>query len=250
MTPDENIPIVILGGFLSPMNIYSEMSRIIQECTHRNVLIVDVQPYDWFPVFFPVGWRLILDKLDRTVRKAVSMCPQRKAILVGHSQGGVLARLYLSDLHFYRKKYSGFQHITRLVTLGSPHHNQGGMDRGGPMARWIDERLPGTYYAPQVSYLSVAGQFIQGNPNGSSQEQKASRIYQQICGDPLAWGDAITPCPSALLKGSEKLVLDGVSHYSIFGESWYGSANVVQKWCQTLLDEDQALKLNQPTPGL
>ena len=64
--------------------------------------------------------------------------------------------------------------------------------------------------------------------------------YQQVCGDAAAWGDGITPVPSAHLPGAEQLTLEGVYH-SPLGQAqadapWYGDAEVVEQWVEHLME--------------
>ncbi|MDQ3792603.1 MAG: esterase, partial [Actinomycetota bacterium] len=45
-----------------------------------------------------------------------------KAILVGHSIGGIACRLYLGgEPPFGGRRYSGHRRVRRLITLGTPH---------------------------------------------------------------------------------------------------------------------------------
>jgi pimeloyl-ACP methyl ester carboxylesterase len=223
-------PIVILGGFLSPATIYSDMSRLLSKLSGQRTWVVNTHVYDWIAAFIRPGWAHILNLLDGTVRQAAAESDNQKVCLVGHSQGGILARLYLSPEPFMGKRYNGLEHVQRLITLGSPHLNQGGLQRGGVMARWVQQRVPDTAFAPQVHYTCVAGRSVRGDLNGSAKERSAYKIYRQICGDGNVWGDSIVPEPAALLPGSEQISLDGVSHFSMFGEPWLGSKSVLPLW--------------------
>jgi pimeloyl-ACP methyl ester carboxylesterase len=154
-----------------------------------------------------------------------------KLTLIGHSQGGVLARLYLRpDEPFMGKRFLGVDQIDHLITLGSPHLNQGGLQRGGYMSRWIDRQVPGSAFSARVRYTSVAGKYIRGNSTGSRSERFAYGIYKDICAEGESWGDGMVPVSSALLPGSQHIVIDGVSHYSLLGEPWYGSDEVLPLW--------------------
>ena len=232
MTSDHNQPIVILGGFLSIATIYTELSRALTSLSGQKVFVVNTRVFDWLPSVSKMGWFLVLSKLDLTVKKALSVSGNNKAILIGHSQGGVLARLYLSPEPFMGKQFCGMDHITHLITLGSPHLNQGGLQRGGNMSRWIQRRVPGSAFAPRVCYTSVAGKFIRGNSIGTRFERFAFRVYKEICTNGEAWGDGIVPVPSALLPGSQQITLPGVSHYSLIDEPWYGNEQVLPLWWQ------------------
>lgn len=221
-------PIVIFGGFLSYASIYSEMKRGLETITGASVRIVNTKGYDWLPIVTFQGWIYLLRKLDQTIREAVQEAPNRKVILIAHSAGGVLGRLYLSGNPFPGVKLLGRKAVKHLITLGSPHKNQAGLTRGGLLSRWINDRYPGAMYSPEVYYTSVGGKYLFGDFSGTSRERWVYNNYQKICGKGLVWGDGLIPIESALLDGSEKLVLDGVSHGQIFGNPWYGSNNALK----------------------
>lgn len=233
MTSDKNQPIVILGGFLSIATLYNQMSRTLSNLSGQKVFIVNTRVLDWLPSVSKLGWFLVLNKLALTVKKALSSSGSSKVSLIGHSQGGVLGRLYLSPEPFMGVRFNGVDHVAHLITLGSPHLNQGGLQRGGNVSRWIQRRVPGSTFAPQVRYTSVAGKYVRGNSTGSRFEQFVFGVYQEICGDGEAWGDGVVPVSSALLPGSRQITLPGVSHYSLIGEPWYGSEQSLPLWWQT-----------------
>jgi pimeloyl-ACP methyl ester carboxylesterase len=231
-------PIVILGGFLSPGSIYQEMQRSLAELSGQPVHVVNTQVTDWLPFILDsitrLGWLPVLDKLDRTVKKALRDLPGGKVTLVGHSQGGVMARLYLSPETFLGRNYRGLESVSHLVSLGSPHLNHGGVRRGGPISRRVQALVPDAAYADQVRYICVAGKAILGDPQGTPQQRWSASTYRQISGQELAWGDGIVPVQSALLPGSQHLILEGVSHYAIFGEPWYGSPQALPLWWEAV----------------
>jgi pimeloyl-ACP methyl ester carboxylesterase len=231
MTRDENRQIIILGGFLSMAPVYKGLSRTLSELSGQKVWVVDTRVFDWLTSISKIGWFLVLNKLDITVRKALTSSKVSKLTLIGHSQGGVLARLYLRpDEPFMGKQFYGIDQIDHLITLGSPHLNQGGLQRGGYMSRWIDRQIPGSAFSPRVRYTSVAGKYIRGNSTGARFERFAYRVYKEICAEGESWGDGIVPVSSALLPGSQHIILNGVSHYSLLGEPWYGSQEVLPLW--------------------
>jgi pimeloyl-ACP methyl ester carboxylesterase len=223
-------PIVILGGFMSFAMLYWDMREALASATGQPVWVVETLGHDWLPGVTPVGWLRPLHKLDRTVRQAVSGSATGKVTLIGHSAGGVLARLYLSPRPFLGHAYRGLERVDGLITLGSPHHNRGGLTRGGVMSRWVEQRYPGAFFAPDVQYTSVAGKLTQGDPDGALHERWAYNNYERIGGKGDAWGDGLIPVESALLYGSHQLVLEGVSHFAGFGGTWYGSREVIPRW--------------------
>jgi len=236
MIASTGYPIVILGGFLSPGSLYRDMVHELIENTGRPVQVVNTKVYDWLLSFNQVGWVHLLNKLDHTITSILESTTSDKVVVVGHSQGGVLSRLYLSDDSLVGRIFNGKKRVAQLVTLGSPHINQGGMQRGGPVSRWVERHYPGAFFSPEVTYVSVAGKAVKGDPTGSAQQRFVSKIYQEICGGDeggdwaCAWGDGIVPVHSALLPGAKHIVLDGVAHFSVTGSEWYGSASVIPRW--------------------
>jgi pimeloyl-ACP methyl ester carboxylesterase len=223
-------PIVIFGGFLSIPMLYQDMRSALTSLTGQPTWIVHTHGYDWLMSMTMTGWGRLLDKLDRVVRQAVEESSGQKAILIGHSAGGVLARQYLNPKPFLGKAYRGIENVDHLITLGSPHYNKGGLTRGGRMSRWVEKHNPGAAHSPQVKYTSVAGKFLYGSQFTTRQARWAYDIYADICGNGNSWGDGIVPVESAILEGSRTLVLENVSHFSILGEPWYGSQEVIPFW--------------------
>ena len=221
--------IVILGGFASPSGIYTGFARALARHSCCPISIVDAETVDWLPSIAAVGWLILLNKLDRTVRKAYAT-NHKRVTLIGHSAGGVLARLYLGHLPFFGHRYDGKRWVEHVITLGSPHYNQQRWLHGGLMSRWTQKRYPDAYFAGEVRYTSVAGRAIQGQVNGSRREKLAYRSYRRLCRDGTQWGDGIVPVTSALLEGSDKIELERVSHFRGFGAPWYGDDEAIRRW--------------------
>jgi len=64
------------------------------------------------PVFCPFDWRRDLDQLARSFARTIERSGERKALVVGHSMGGLVARAALA----YDKR-----RIARLIQLGAPN---------------------------------------------------------------------------------------------------------------------------------
>ncbi|MGH8186638.1 MAG: lipase family alpha/beta hydrolase, partial [Steroidobacteraceae bacterium] len=62
------------------------------------------------PLFFPFDWRLDLTQLARSLTRAIEASGERRALVVGHSMGGLVARAALGNAR-----------IGRLVQLGAPN---------------------------------------------------------------------------------------------------------------------------------
>jgi pimeloyl-ACP methyl ester carboxylesterase len=213
-------------------SLYGTMRSALARFTGQSVYVVGMRSIDWIPSLVPAGWLHILSKLDSTVRRAARVATSGRITLIGHSAGGVLGRLYLSPEPFLGQVFGGLERVGRLITLGSPHYNKRRWLHGGMMARWVDDRVPGAYFAPQVQYLSVAGKLTRGDDQGSLRERRAYSFYEQIGGQGDAWGDGLVPVASALLSGSQQITLEGVGHFAGFGGPWYGTEETIPAWWQ------------------
>lgn len=239
-------PVVILGGFLSSPAAYKGLCQGLRALTGRPVTIARVQVHDWPLTVSTFGWARLLDKLDTVVRSAAKESATGRVTLVGHSVGGVLARLYLSPERFLGRTYAGLRWVDHLITLGSPHHNRGGWRRGGRLSRWVEARYPGAWFAPQVRYTCVAGRWLQGDRAGTGLQRWAFDVYREIGGDGNVWGDGLIPVEAAWLDGALAVLLEGTSHFSILGTPWYGSQETIRLWWQ-VEGGDDAQKSQQPS---
>lgn len=205
------------------------MKAVIESITNQSVQIVNTKGYDWIPIVSMQGWIHLLRKLDQSILQAHESNPDGMIIIFAHSIGGILARIYLLDEPFPGEYFQGRDLVTQLVTLGSPHSNKGGVTRGGLINRWINEQYPGGTNQSGVKYTSVAGKSIYGDNFSSTKQHWVYHNYQSICGRGNVWGDGLIPVECALLEGSDKVVLDGVSHAKVFGNPWYGEKETVER---------------------
>lgn len=174
--------------------------------------------------------------------------PKRRIALIGHSAGGFISRVYLSNRSYGGKVYNGQEYVHSLVTLGTPHGDAPGA--AFENVKWINrELLP-------VRGLAVGATGFPGNSSGWF-----TRGSYDFCdGDSDGYyqdGDGVTTIESALaLQGDrvEKLVFDRVMHYSWKdsgwvgpliapeltrlsreGVPWYGDDEIVDQWVDFLL---------------
>jgi pimeloyl-ACP methyl ester carboxylesterase len=223
--------IIIIGGYNSIWTGYLRMARELEALTGLPAVAVPLMPWDWWRAERTKQATGILEKLDKSSAWARRRHNAEDLLLVGHSAGGLIARLYLSDRPVWNHIYCGVERVSRVVTLGSPH-----CDFGGRITNWFltDETnrfVPGTPYASQVRYRTVAGRTVRGDPSGSWQERRAHRSYAFFCTQGDAWGDGVVPLECATLDGAERVVLPGVSHSRKYGAGWYGaSGEIVGRW--------------------
>ena len=226
-------PIIILGGFLIDSSAYDEMKESIKTRVNHKVVIIPVSKMDWLSTNWSFGWRIILDKVEKKVKELANVSKTNKVTLIGHSSGGMILRLYLSDLLFARKIYNGKDYANCLITLGSPNQAK----RATYLRNFVSTKLPGSFYSNCVTYVSVAGELDLSGPIATSTSRRLSKpSYKALNGNENAIGDGLVPKDSALLIGSQTIVIKETAHGKAFGKDWYGSKNKVEEWLARLLE--------------
>ena len=219
-------PIIILGGFLITSEAYKPAKNIIEKISGRKVYIVDVTRGDWLKSNSAEGWINILNKVKDKADFALRETKAKKIDLIGHSSGGIMLRLYLSNESFKDTIYNGKSITKNLITLGSPHQAL----KATALRRFVDEKYPGNFFK-NINYVSVGGK-VEINSEQTSLLTKivARSSYKSISGDKNESGDGLVPLSSSLLKNSQKIILPNTVHSGIFGKNWYGGTSKVREW--------------------
>ncbi|QYJ17173.1 hypothetical protein Rxycam_03012 [Rubrobacter xylanophilus DSM 9941] len=217
-------PIVIVGGLMSWPWQYWRLARLLREVSGSEVRIASITPLDWIwgRLF---GYGQLIFQIARAVDRALLESGADRAVLVGHSAGGVACRVYIGGREPYGgRRYSGHRRVSHLITLGSPHVVA---DRKNlsPLAQ-VNEMFPGALHRPAgLRYLSVAGAAAHG-----ALSRRARRRYERLIDDGRVPGDGVVPVQSALLPGSEEIILEEAYHSGHFAR-WYGSDHkMVERW--------------------
>ncbi|WP_298818126.1 esterase/lipase family protein [Chloroflexus sp.] len=217
-------PILIVGGFASEPKLYRPLRAYLAEVSGRQVFIAPITLVDWAWVTITDSYAGLLRKLDRTVNELLAQTGSSRLTLVAHSAGGVLARIFLGDQPYNGQAYYGYQRIDMLVMLGTPQRaEREGRIGGLNQIRWADQRYPGAYWS-EVSYVSVIGRSIFGDPDGPPPERGAHQSYRLISGEGAQWGDGVVPLDYGLLPGSLQIVIPGLRHDPRPDRLWYGSS--------------------------
>tara|TARA_Y100001968_G_C19431890_1_gene757521 strand:+ start:1172 stop:1873 length:702 start_codon:yes stop_codon:yes gene_type:complete len=226
-------PIIILGGFLIDISAYKEMIEQIKRKTNNSVVIVPVTKTEWLCTNWSFGWTIILDKVHKIVTSLSKVSQSNKVTLIGHSSGGMILRLYLSELLFNQKIYNGKDFSNCLITLGSPNQAK----RSTFLRNFVSSKLPGSFYGEYVHYISVAGELDLNGPIATKISRRLSKAsYKALNGDENVIGDGLVPTDSALLIGSKQIIIKETAHGKAFGSEWYGSKNKVEQWLNNSLD--------------
>tara|TARA_B100000579_G_C22790910_1_gene834435 strand:+ start:277 stop:978 length:702 start_codon:yes stop_codon:yes gene_type:complete len=220
-------PVIIVGGFLIDSSAYNEMANYIKSRTNNKVVIIPISKIEWICTNWSFGWKIILDKIDKAVKELLNESSTNKVTLIGHSSGGMILRLYLSDLLFSNKIYRGKAYANCLITLGSPNQAK----RATSLRNFVSVKLPGSFYSKDVKYISVAGELDLNGPIATKTSLRLSKSsYKALNGEEDVIGDGLVPRDSALLIGSKHVVIKETAHGKTFGKDWYGSKNKVEEW--------------------
>ena len=230
---DPQQPVVILGGFLITEEAYQPMADWLTGQGVIDAEVVPVSRYDWLLTSWGFGWRRVLDRVDALVRELQSKSPSGRVTLIGHSSGGVMLRLYLSDQPFQGRCYGGSSRCDRLITLGSPHQAV----RATPLRAMVDRCFPGCHEAG-VDYVAIAAELDLESANASSFSRRSAKgSYRSIIGSTDVAGDGLVPVDSALLRGARQLTLPDTAHGGLFGSTWYATAARLEHWWPFAVDD-------------
>lgn len=237
--------VLVIGGFLSSPPVYGPFRERLLARGARHVEVAQIWTPDWI-LSVRRGGGAIATRAARALLKAVDEADGVPLLVVGHSTGGVAARVLTATEPYEGRRFAGARRVGALVTLGSPHTNAMESDttrwKGNGTATFANLHVPGAYWAPRVGYLSVASRWLAGHAEGVEQtgpERTARRFYEQVLPPPhpdVIEGDGVIPVPAALLSGARHLVLDDVAHAPGARHRWYGSEDVIDAWWPTAIE--------------
>jgi pimeloyl-ACP methyl ester carboxylesterase len=217
-------PIVIVGGATWWPGSYRKFASLLREISGSEVHIAPISPLDWTLGYFR-GFGQLVFEVASAVDRALLESEAKKAVLVGHSAGGLACRVYIGgDPPYGGRRYSGHRRVEALITLGTPH-TVADRPRLAPIDH-VNELFPGALHAEAgLRYVSVAGNAADG-----AFSPRVRKRYERFVEDGRVAGDGVVPVDAALLSGSESLILDGVHHNRRLGR-WYGSdTETVGRW--------------------
>ena len=149
------------------------------ELREFNVATVNLEP-----IFGDID--AYADVVHRAVERLRAATGAARVVLVGHSMGGLAARVYL--------RKHGDAHVARIVTLASPHHGT------------IFGRLGHSRNARQMARGSRFIQQVAAHDRG-----RWTRFTTVVTRD----DNLVVPRSSPLLPGSKQFEIDGVGHLAL-----------------------------------
>lgn len=223
----------MVGGVTSLPRDYRKFAQTLREVSGSKVYVAPLTPVDWIAGYFR-GFGQLVFEVASTVDRALLEGESDKAVLIGHSAGGIACRVYLGGEPPYGgRRYSGHRRVSHLVTLGSPHLVR--ESKALSAVQRVNDHFPGALHKESgLAYRSVAGNAVDG-----AVSRKARKRYGRMVEDGRVPGDGVTPVEAALLPGSEPVVLEDVYHNRRVGH-WYGAdrETVLRWWPEELCVED------------
>lgn len=235
----ERPSVLIVGGLLAPPIAYRRLRQRLLARGAANVDIAPVSVIDWAWAGLN-GFGALQQKVRRAIERTFHAAGDRPILVVGHSGGGLLARLAMSDAPYRGRVGGAAPMVGCLVTLGSPHALHHAPLRvtheGVRLAAFLAEHQPGGCHAPRTAYVTVASDAVAPCP-GVHHGPRRGRVawlqhafFQRITGPTLAPGsDGIVSLALSHLDGAHQLTLHEALH-GVVGSPWYGDPVAVDRW--------------------
>jgi hypothetical protein len=233
--------VLVLGGFMSSPPMYRGLRGLLLERGAAEVVVAPIWLPDWI-LSVARGQGAVATRAGRALLRASAASTESPlsrgapVLVIGHSAGGVLARVLTSPVPFEGRPMNGSSRIGAIVTLGTPHMfdaDAGGARKPGETSRWANEHVPGPCFAPRVGYLCVSSRSVIGSSDGDAKARRTDRFYRGVVsapgGEPIP-GDGVVPLAAALLPGVESIVLDDAGHSNLIARTWYGDTGHVDAW--------------------
>ena len=177
--------VVLVHGFLATAGVFGPLEEKLRKAGVEHIVSFTYHPFR-SPVSLAEELRELCDALP----------PRARLHLIGHSLGGVVARLYVEAL-------GGIERVTQTISLASPF---GGVPAAARMTGTLGRLLPVPVWKPLVAQLSAM------QPEGpvlrlAQRRSQAVRHTSMVAAD-----DMLVPLASAALPGDDLIVFEGVGH--------------------------------------
>ncbi|MBX3030709.1 MAG: hypothetical protein KF809_11150 [Chloroflexi bacterium] len=237
--------VLIVEGLISPPIAYRRMAARLRARGAAGVDLAPVHVLDW-ALAGASGFARLQRRVVRAIERTTARADGRPIMLIGHSGGGILARLALCDAPYRGHIGGASDRVAALVSLGSPHdlHLARGaaQHEGVRLARFLATHEPGACHAPRTGYLTVASDLVRGPgpdrpvPERSMLGRARASFFRTIVGPPATSGsDGIISAGLAHLPGARQLTLPDILH-GVVGGPWYGDEAAIDQWWPAALE--------------
>jgi hypothetical protein len=232
--------VVIIGGFLTEPLFFEPLRHRLLRRGAARVSIAPVHLPDWLAMSF-AGMGPVMLRGALAIRRARRQAPA-PLIVVGHSAGGIVARLAMAPVPFEGRQASVADDVGCLVTLGTPYRFDpripGWRHAGARAADFLERVTPGTWFAPATAYVSVGSRRVSPSPIRTTLAPTAlGHVVTRIAvgQTPGVCGDGLVDEVRSRLPGARHLAFDDVLH-GTFGGPWYGDDHVIERWWPVALE--------------
>lgn len=224
-------PVVLVPGMFAPATTYRNWVEQLEAAPYNfQVTVVDIKPGLWTGTTLE-NFGLALRAITTAAEQALEDSGADKIKLVGHSAGGRLARLWLSDISYNNEPCGGHQLTDTLIMLGAANQTKEPWSKKS--VAWANKHAPGAYF-PHIKYVTVIGKAVFGRFGLRPEENLAAINYRVQNGSGAQWGDGVIPVVATELDGATNLILDGIWHGSILGKPGYDSPDALKQWARFL----------------
>jgi hypothetical protein len=230
--------VLVVGGYATvPPNYWPLRRRLLA----RGAARVDIAPLwtpDWVLAAL-LGFGSVMLRTGRAIGRTWRDGGRKPIIVVGHSAGGIAARLAMADKPLNGRIADVAEAVGCLVTLGTPHGLHRLTNRyhhaGHAALEFLEAATPGAYFAPRTSYLSVGGRTPGAEFPGLAGDLANEMFGVAVGKETQALGDGIVPFAAVHLEGATQLTYEDVRH-GMVGAPWYGDDQMLDRWWPVALD--------------
>ena len=236
--------VLIVEGLVSPPIAYRRMRQRLLDRGASGVDLGPVHVHDWMWAGVR-GFGRLQGQVTGAIRRAYARAGERPIMVVGHSGGGILARLALSQAPEHGSVEDIASMTGCLVTLGTPHDLYRADARWGhagvQLTRRLAEQSPGARFAPTTAYVTVASDAVAARTSSASRSRNPIRaarheFFRSIVGSTMPAGsDGVVSLQIGHLDGARQLTYHDV-HHGVIGDQWYGDASIIERWWPVAVD--------------
>ncbi|MCY7418916.1 MAG: hypothetical protein LH650_10545 [Chloroflexi bacterium] len=248
--------VLIVEGLISPPIAYRRMRQRLLDQGAAGVDLAPVHVHDWMWAGV-AGFGRLQRQVAHALRRAHGRAEGKPIMVIGHSGGGLLARLAMYDGPYRGHVEHVADVVGCLVTLGTPHdlHHMDTRWRhqGVQLSQFLAEQSPGARYAPHTAYLTVGSDAVRPAPAAQPRRRRNPMrggrdwFFQSLVGTPRPNGsDGMVSLDVVHLDGACQVTYHDV-HHGVVGTPWYGDTHVVERWWPLALDAWRTASLARAT---
>lgn len=227
---EERPAVVLVPGYLGSPPMYAPMAARLLARGAAAVTVAPIWTPDWL-LATVTGLGPLMRRTARAIADAYRHAGNRPVLLIGHSAGGLVARLATSAEPFQGHLGGVAAAVGTLVTLGTPHvvgeTARHWFRAGYDACRFLDANIPGAWFAPRMGYVTVGSRLIKSGPLYALLGSETARS---------GWGDGLILEAGSHLAGARNLIIDGLIHAPGLPTSWYGSDEGLDGWWELAVE--------------